>query len=157
MTAAPVVPTLQDPTTGNRPPGALFGASCERRVNTSDTRRDLRHQLRDGRAPSHVRHYGDLGMQPQRAVRWPSSLRSTSSSSVVASTATRTVCPLTLKFHAHDKVSEVQGSVQSWRFRSFSARAVEITSNSASPFSFDAASGLPMTPDPDRLPILRHM
>jgi hypothetical protein len=33
MTATPVVPTLQDPTTGNRPPGALFGASCERRAN----------------------------------------------------------------------------------------------------------------------------
>ena len=32
MTAASVVPTLQDPTTGNRPPGALFGASCERRA-----------------------------------------------------------------------------------------------------------------------------
>ena len=32
MTAAPVVPTLQDPTTGNRPPGALFGANCERRA-----------------------------------------------------------------------------------------------------------------------------
>jgi hypothetical protein len=33
MTAAPVVPTLQDPTTGNRPPGGLFDASCERRAN----------------------------------------------------------------------------------------------------------------------------
>ena len=35
MTAASVVPTLQDPTTGNRPPGALFGASCERRARKS--------------------------------------------------------------------------------------------------------------------------
>ena len=35
MTAASVVPTLQDPTTGNRPPGALFGASCERRASTT--------------------------------------------------------------------------------------------------------------------------
>ena len=35
MTAASVVPTLQDPTTGNRPPGALFGVSCERRVRYS--------------------------------------------------------------------------------------------------------------------------
>ena len=32
MTAASVVPTLQDPTTGNRPLGALFGVSCERRA-----------------------------------------------------------------------------------------------------------------------------
>jgi hypothetical protein len=32
MTRTPVVPTLQDPTTGNRPPGGLFGASCERQV-----------------------------------------------------------------------------------------------------------------------------
>ncbi len=32
MTAAPVVPTLQDPAAGNRPPGGLFGASCERRA-----------------------------------------------------------------------------------------------------------------------------
>ena len=31
MTAAPVVPTLQNPATGNRPLGGLFGASCERR------------------------------------------------------------------------------------------------------------------------------
>jgi hypothetical protein len=30
---AAVVPTLQDPTTGNRPPGGLFGASCERRAS----------------------------------------------------------------------------------------------------------------------------
>ena len=36
MTASPVVPTLQDPTTGNRPPGALFGASCERRANATE-------------------------------------------------------------------------------------------------------------------------
>jgi Transposase DDE domain len=37
MTAAPVVPTLQDPTTRNRPPGALFGASCERRAKVDQT------------------------------------------------------------------------------------------------------------------------
>jgi hypothetical protein len=35
MTAAPVVPTLQDPTTGNRPPGGLFDASCERRADAA--------------------------------------------------------------------------------------------------------------------------
>jgi hypothetical protein len=37
MTAAPVVPTLQDPTTGNCPPAGLFGASCERRARAGAT------------------------------------------------------------------------------------------------------------------------
>ncbi len=40
MTAAPVVPTLQDPITGTRPPGGYFGASCERRARL---RLDHRH------------------------------------------------------------------------------------------------------------------
>jgi hypothetical protein len=35
MTPASVVPSLQDPTTGNRRRGALFGVSCGRRVSVT--------------------------------------------------------------------------------------------------------------------------
>lgn len=54
-------------------------------------------------------------------------------------------------------VSDSQGSAHSSGLHSLSARAVAIAANRRSPFSAEAASGLPITPDPDRLPIERHM
>src|ERR1700722_7534836 len=47
--------------------------------------------------------------------------------------------------------SDVQGNSHSSGLQSLSASAEEIASNSASPFSGVAASGLPITPDAERL------
>ena len=39
------------------------------RLDASDIRRDLSHELSNGRPPCHVRHHGNLGVQPKRACR----------------------------------------------------------------------------------------
>src|SRR5208282_3060709 len=69
--------------------------------------------------------------------------------------AEETVCVIRFSPLPHT-FSACHGNCHSSALHSLSASASEIASNSFSPFSLLAASGLPITPDAERAPIARQ-